>query len=338
MGERVLLRPVEAVRLTTVVDNMVDLLLPDQPGVRRWGLAGSAGPIPHVASDVAHGPSVDALRAEHGYSALIDVDDGDRTRRVLYDAGGTPDGLMGNLDRLGVDPATFEAIVLSHGHFDHVTGLHGLARRLGRRLPILLHPDCWNRRRIVGPDRVFDLPTPSRTALTAAGFDVVESARPSFLLDEMLLVTGTVRRATDYETGMPGHQARKDGRWVPDPMINDDQAAVVQVRGRGLVVLTGCAHAGVINIVRHAQRLTGVAAVHAVIGGLHLRGGEVTTRAAADLAAISPDVVAPAHCTAWQAHRALQERLPEAYVPSAVGSRFEFSSAESSGPSKRLRG
>ncbi|MDV6291781.1 MULTISPECIES: MBL fold metallo-hydrolase [Rhodococcus] len=323
---RVELRPVDAVDVTTLVDNSSDVLLPDVGPVRRWGPAGSAGPLPIVPSDLAVGfRTVDLLRAEHGFSVLIEVRVGETTHRVLYDAGATPDGLMANLDRLAISPDGIEAIVFSHGHFDHVMGLQGLARRLGsRHLPILVHPDFWTRRRIVGPDGAFELPTPSRAAIEGAGFVVVENRRPSFLLDGMLLVTGRIARTTEYETGMPGHQAHRHGRWRPDPLIHDDQAVVLHLRDRGLVVLTGCGHAGLINILEHAERLTGVGRLHAVLGGFHLRDGPIVPRTVTALAAADPAVVVPAHCTSWKAQHALFTALPDAFHPNAVGSRFEF--------------
>lgn len=323
---RVEFRPVDAVDVTTLVDNSSDVLLPDVGPVRRWGLAGSAGPLPIVPSDLAVGfRTVDLLRAEHGFSVLIEIRVGETTHRVLYDAGATPDGLMANLDRLAISPDGIEAIVFSHGHFDHVMGLQGLARRLGsRRLPILVHPDFWTRRRIVGPGGAFELPTPSRAAIEGAGFVVVENRRPSFLLDGMLLVTGRIARTTGYETGMPGHQVHRDGRWRPDPLIDDDQAVVLHLRERGLVVLTGCGHAGLINILEHAERLTGVGRLHAVLGGFHLRDGPIVPRTVTALAAADPAVVVPAHCTSWKAQHALFTALPDAFHPNAVGSRFEF--------------
>lgn len=108
------------------------MLLPDVAPVRRWGLSGTSGPLPVALSGVAVGGStLDFLRAEHGYSALVDVYQGGRMHRVLYDAGVSPFGLVENLDRLGLSPGTFRAIVLSHGHFDHVAGLHGLIKRIG---------------------------------------------------------------------------------------------------------------------------------------------------------------------------------------------------------------
>ena len=89
------------VHITTVMDNSCDALLPDVGLVRRWGLAGSAGPLPVLPSELAvDGANVDMLRAEHGFSALIEVRHQGRTRRVLFDAGVTPDGVIGNLDRL----------------------------------------------------------------------------------------------------------------------------------------------------------------------------------------------------------------------------------------------
>jgi 7,8-dihydropterin-6-yl-methyl-4-(beta-D-ribofuranosyl)aminobenzene 5'-phosphate synthase len=327
MAALVPLVPVDAVHVTTLMDNSSDVLLPDEGLVRRWGLSGTAGPLPVVPAGMAlTGASVDFLRAEHGFSALVEIVAGGRTRRVMYDAGETPDGLIGNLDRLGLGPDTFEAIVFSHGHFDHVMGLAGIASRLGSaNLPVLLHPDFWTRRRVPAPGGHFELPTPSRAAIEGAGFTVIEDRQPSFLLDGMLLVTGEVDRTTDFETGMPAaHQAFRDGEWVPDQLVHDDQAVVVHVRDKGLVVLTGCGHAGIVNIVRYAKRLTGVDQVYAVIGGLHLRGGAVVAPTIAALAAEAPGVVVPAHCTAWNAQHALAAALPDAFRPNAVGSRFEL--------------
>jgi 7,8-dihydropterin-6-yl-methyl-4-(beta-D-ribofuranosyl)aminobenzene 5'-phosphate synthase len=326
----VALSPVDAVHITTLVDNSCDVLLPDEGLVRRWGITGTAGEIPVVPTEIAEGgKTVDFLRAEHGFSILVDVDAGGRRRRVLFDAGVTPDGLMANLDRLAISPDAFEAIVLSHGHFDHVMGLDGLARRMGRRnLPLLLHPDFWTRRRLAVPGGLeFELPIPSRAGIEGAGFQIVEDRQPSFLLDGVLLVTGEVDRTTDFETGFPIHQAWRDGAWRPDPLIHDDQAVVLHVRDKGLVVLTGCGHSGIVNIVRYAKRLTGVEKIYAVLGGFHLTGGlfeRIIPQTVSALAAQHPSVVVPAHCTGWKAQIALAAGLPEAFRPNSVGSRFEL--------------
>ncbi len=328
--ERISLEPVDAVNITTLVDNSSDVLLPDRGLVRRWGLVGSAGEIPVVPTEMAEGgKSFDFLRAEHGFSALIELHANGDLRRVLFDAGITPDGLIGNLDRLAISPDTFETIVFSHGHFDHVMGIDGLVERVGRRnVPILLHPDFWTRRRIMSPSgRGWEMPMPSRAGIEGAGFQIIEERQPSFLLDGKLLITGEVDRTTDFETGMPSHQAFRNGDWEPDPLIHDDQAAVLNVRDKGLVVLTGCGHSGIVNIVHHAKRLTGVDQVYAVLGGFHLAGRhfEATIpQTIAALAAESPQVVVPAHCTGWKAQHALAAGLPDAFTPNAVGSRFEL--------------
>ena len=276
------------------MDNSSDVLLPDEGGlVRRWGLNGSAGPLPVIPDGMAvDGHSVDFLRAEHGFSALVDATVDGRTRRVLFDAGITPDGLIGNLDRLGIAPDTFEAIVFSHGHFDHVMGLDGVARRLGHtNMPVLVHPDFWTKRRLVGPDAAFELPTPSRQAIEGAGFVIIEDQQPSFLLDGQLLITGEVDRTTDFELGMPpAHQKWQDGGWRPDQAVHDDQAVVLHVRDKGLVVLTGCGHSGIVNIVRHAKRITGIDKVYAVLGGFHLRDGDIIPKTVTALAAENPSV------------------------------------------------
>jgi len=102
-----------------------------------------------------------------------------------------------------------------------------------------------------------EIPSTSRTALEGTGFQIIEERQSSFLFDRSVLVTGEVPRITGYEPGLPPQQAWLNGRWEPDPFVLDDQALIVNVQDKGLVVMTGCGHAGVVNIRRCAQRLTG---------------------------------------------------------------------------------
>ncbi len=142
-----------------------------------------------------------------------------------------------------------------------------------------------------------------------------------------LLVTGEVDRTTEFEKGFPIHQAFRDGEWQPDPLILDDQALVLNVRGKGLVVLTGCGHAGIVNIVRYARKLTGVDRVYAVIGGFHLNGPlfePIIPDTCAALAELAPEVIVPAHCTGWRATHALAATFPDAFIQNSVGTRFEL--------------
>ncbi|HWO93943.1 MAG TPA: MBL fold metallo-hydrolase, partial [Dehalococcoidia bacterium] len=178
------LEPVDSVSITTLVDNVTDMLMQDQGPAKRIGLT-SEGERPLVsAAFLEGGATVDQPLAEHGFSALITLTKGGRTRRVLFDAGVTPTGMVDNMRRLSVSPKDVEAIVLSHGHFDHTAGLDGFVREVGRpNLPVIIHPDFWTRRRISIPGRdPFELPSTSKTALLGAGFDVVEERHPSFLL------------------------------------------------------------------------------------------------------------------------------------------------------------
>ena len=150
-----------------------------------------------------------------------------------------------------------------------MTGIEGLVRVLGRtRLPVMIHPELWSRRRISFPRlEPAELPSTSRAALQEMGFAIVEERQPLFLLDGAALITGEVDRTTAFETGFQGHEALRDGSWQVDPLILDDQALVVRLGDRGLVVLSGCGHAGIVNTVRYARRLTGEDTVAAVIGG-----------------------------------------------------------------------
>ena len=323
---RVALEPVDRVEITILMDYVTDPLLSDQDGIRRvnWPRA-LHGALPTAGARVSPDTGVpDALIAEPGFSALVRVDKAGREHTLLFDTGVSPNGVVENMRRLDIAPGDIEAIVLSHGHWDHVTGMEGLARELGRsKLPVMIHPEFWARRRVRFPGLdPAELPATSRTALEDLGFTIVEERQPSFLLDGAVLITGEVDRTTPFEIGFRGHEALSNAEWRPDPLILDDQALVLSLRDRGLIVLSGCGHAGIVNTVRYVRTLTGIDAIAAVVGGFHLSGPmfepiiEPTVDALAEL---TPGLLVPAHCTGWRAVHRLATRVPDAFVMSTVG-------------------
>jgi 7,8-dihydropterin-6-yl-methyl-4-(beta-D-ribofuranosyl)aminobenzene 5'-phosphate synthase len=321
------LQPVDEVVVTTLVDNVYDALLGGHESITRAPFAAGIAQAPQFEGGLTHV----GLMAEHGFSALVSVRTGSTTTSVLFDTGLSPNAMVVNAERLGLDVSDVTAVVLSHGHFDHAGGLAGMGNRQPRRsLPMLVHPWVWTRRRLALPGGEPQAwPTLSKGALTREGFEVIERRQPSLLLDGCELITGEVDRTTDFEHGMPPSHERWTGSgWEPDPLVIDDQALVVNVRGKGLVVVTGCGHAGAVNIVRHAQRLTEVPRLHALIGGLHLNGpyfAPIIAPTVEALAAMAPDLLVPGHCTGWRAQHSLAAALPDSWVPGSSGSRYRLS-------------
>ena len=324
----VTLPEVDEVTVTTMVDNTFDALLASADGVSPDAGGRRAGRRTAVRGRQA----IAGLRAEHGFSALVTVRTGNTSSTLLFDTGASPDALAVNAERLGIDVGGLQGVVLSHGHFDHAGGFDGLARLRGRSgLPLTVHPGDLDPQAPATARR----PGPgdahlSRGALEREGFEVIERRQPS-LLAGGILITGEVDRVTEFERGMPpSHQAWDGHGWQHDPPVIDDQALVINVRGRGLVIVTGCGHAGVVNIIRQAMRLTGVSRLLAVIGGFHLSGPafepviEPTVSALTELA---PELIVPAHCTGWRAQHTLAATLPDAWVQSSVGTTYTLTAA-----------
>jgi len=338
---RVRLNQVDSVSITTLIDNTFDMLLVDDDVARRptFGPDIYARPLPI---------------AEAGFAALVEIQAAGRTRHLLFDTGLSPEGLGHNLDALQLTLDGVEAVVLSHGHGDHTRGLPAVADRLSpsQSVAVVLHPDALLDHRIVGPDGCeYPEPAPGRDMLAQVGDQVIEATGPVSLLDGWAATTGEVARLTSFERGWPAHWACRNGHWEPDPWIRDDQSLVVHVQGHGLVVLTGCAHAGIVNTLRHAQAITGVHPVHAVLGGFHQRAGRDWRRPAAvhpvhavlggfhlggshfepiieptvaALTELNPRYLMPCHCTGWRAIHRIAAALPEAFRVNSVGTTFRF--------------
>ncbi len=313
------LKQADRVEILTLIDNYIDLLLPATDIMTRPPLA-KEGQI-----------LADTLLAEHGLSLLITVYQGEAKHTILLDTGYTKVGLLHNMERLGINAGNIEAIVISHGHMDHTGSLYAILDQIPERIPLVLHPGAFVHPRYTrAPDGAMRLwpQTLVKDDLAQQNVDIVESTAPTLIAENMIMVTGGVERTTAFEKGMPNALLEKDGEYVQDP-ISEDQALVVNLTGKGLVVISGCAHAGIVNTVKYAKKLTGEDSIHAVLGGFHLTGPffeKIHDQSIQELKKMEPAVVMPMHCTGWKAVQKFQKAFASNFVLNSVGSKLTLSS------------
>ena len=310
-----LLKEVDRVEVLTLMDNFVDVLLEDTAVVKR--------PPKAVGEEIP----TDALLAEHGLSLLVKVQQGSEKHTILFDTGYNNMGVLHNMEMLAVDPKQMEAIVLSHAHMDHTGSLHAILEKISDPIPLVVHPDAFLHPRFLeekdGSKKRFPR-TLIRKDLEESNVKILESKAPIPILNSSILVTGEIERTTDFEKGTPNVLIERDGNLEPDP-IKDDQALVINLSGKGLVVISGCSHAGIINTVRYAKKLAGVEKVCAVMGGFHLSGAffeKILKRTIDELKALSPAVVVPMHCTGRKAMEMFSREFASSFVLNSVGSKI----------------
>jgi 7,8-dihydropterin-6-yl-methyl-4-(beta-D-ribofuranosyl)aminobenzene 5'-phosphate synthase len=150
--------------------------------------------------------------------------------------------------------------------------------------------------------------------------------KPQLIADNTVLFTGEIPRTSEFEKGFPKQRVLVEGKWCPYPWVWDDHALVINVRNKGLVILSGCAHAGIVNTVTYAQHLTGIPKIHAILGGLHLAetGAETLRKTVEHLESLKPILVAPSHCTGWRAAFTIAKSIPNSFVWNSVGNLYTF--------------
>lgn len=322
------IRESDRLEITVLMDNYTDIFLIENTDVCR-------------RPQLPFFPQM--LFAEHGLSCLIKVYAGAEEHTVLMDAAVTPACLFNNANLLKAELDRIEAVALSHGHPDHFLGLAELLKFVSKewnkeeqnkeieqnkKVPLFLHPDAFLERRMNIPaiGRPVSIPALDEGILKEAGAALVKSEKALPIANGLVCTTGEIERKILFERGFPWAEAKVDGNWIIDP-FRDDQGLVIKLKGKGLVIISGCAHAGIINTVEHAKKITGTDKVHAVLGGFHLTGrifDPIIQPTIDEMKRIGPDYVVPMHCTGWKAINRFAEAMPEQFLLNTVGTTYIF--------------
>lgn len=317
---------VKQASLTVMVDNKADLIVKSSDQVKHF--------------------TDEPLLAEHGFSVLIQLDDSEA--KILWDAGASKIALMENFRRMKIDTASIGKVALSHGHLDHYKALTDLLVEMdllpqdkewgtsvkpeeikewmeGSRLPIIAHPAAFRERwwvkddgNLVGPFR----PPPEQEWL-AIGAKIVLSEEP-YQLAPGCWTTGYIPRRSFEQTGRPKKLRYRNGSdFLPDD-LEEDQAIVINIEGKGLVILSGCAHSGIVNTITYAREFSGIEAIYAVIGGFHLAkaSDDEIERTIDYIRSVEPSLVVPSHCTGFRATSRFAQEMPNEFVESVVGTTY----------------
>ena len=318
------LKEVDSVEIVSMIDNSIDFM----SSIERKGVQQVREWVKEKRGEEWFKEHFRPPMAEHGFSMLVRVSCGKKMHEILFDTGGSSEGTVTNASRMGMDLSNIESIILSHGHYDHFGGLLAVLMAINKEnLPIIVHEDMFKTRGVADPQgktRIHpDFPSDSQVEPARH----IRTKRPHLLANNTILVTGEIPRRTSFEKGFPQHRVLTNGEWLPDPRIMDDRALVIRVREKGLILVSGCAHAGIINTALYAVEIAGLNKIHAIVGGFHLAGKEFECRidqTVRELRLINPSVLVPSHCTGWKAICRFASAMPAAVVWNSVGNLYKF--------------
>jgi 7,8-dihydropterin-6-yl-methyl-4-(beta-D-ribofuranosyl)aminobenzene 5'-phosphate synthase len=309
---------VEKLVITVITDNYYDCLRPNYKVAKRYFI------IPGTS-----------IHAEHGLAYYIEAVVNGKPNGFMFDYGLDFQGVSKNMELLDIDVRRLEALGLSHGHFDHWGNLIAILKynraKIRKGIPLYVGEEAFSQRFANLPAGPFDVS--GMIDLEQLRRDEIESlsvAKISEVKDPTPIVpgaylTGNIERVTEYEKGSPILLIKR-GEKVERDSFTGEQSLVFNVKGKGLVVVSSCAHAGIVNTVKHAQKMAGIEKVHAVIGGFHLSGAkpDVIQRTIADIKAIAPEYIVPMHCTGFEAITGFQREMPGQFIINTAGTRYIF--------------
>ncbi|KAK8055557.1 hypothetical protein PG993_000784 [Apiospora rasikravindrae] len=350
---------VDSLIIQAIINDEIDQISPSpHPSVRHpqsfmgaplTTLPAADPSFPHQ-HDHSRGGATRELRMDtlccgaHGLSLLITaIKAGRPSRSLLFDAGPEGEVWERNAQRLGLDVGAIEHVVLSHWHRDHSGGLVSAVRMISEAAsekkttassPVVVdvHPDrpAFRGVRVPATQEPISLQAdPTFRELRDAGAVVRSEDGVHTVLDDMFLVSGEIPRETGYEGGIRGGIAFNEtsGEWESDELIMDERFVMCNLKGKGLVVFTGCSHAGVVNVSRHAVRLGGGGVpLYSVVGGYHLADAspEKMEKSITDLKALKPEILMPGHCTGWRFKVRIENEMPGHMAPIFGGTKYEL--------------
>jgi 7,8-dihydropterin-6-yl-methyl-4-(beta-D-ribofuranosyl)aminobenzene 5'-phosphate synthase len=309
---------VERLAITVITDNYYDSLRPNYKVAKRYFI------IPGTS-----------IHSEHGLAYYIETVVHGKPNVFMFDYGLDFQGVSRNMELLDVDVRKLEALGLSHGHFDHWGNLVAILKynrtKIRKGIPLYMGEEAFAHRFVNLPAGPFDVS--GLIDLEQLRGDEIESlgiAKIVMVKDPTPIVpgaylTGNIERVTEYEKGSPILFIKRGDKTELD-LFMGEQSLVFNVKGKGLVVVSSCAHAGIVNTVKHAQKMTGMSKVHAIIGGFHLVGAPMPKiqKTVADIKAINPDFVVPMHCSGWEAMTTFEKEMPQQFVLNTAGTRYIF--------------
>jgi 7,8-dihydropterin-6-yl-methyl-4-(beta-D-ribofuranosyl)aminobenzene 5'-phosphate synthase len=262
---------------------------------------------------------------QHGVSFLLEGAKGSDVTRILVDVGQNSQALLNNMKLMNISPAIIDAVALTHCHYDHTQGVARMLKEIGRRdIQVIAHRNIFRLNFVTEPylRHVGIMPGDSREEIEKAGGSLLLTKDPVKLMSG-ITTTGEVKRQTDFEEVGIALKTIEGGEVVDDQML-DDISVVANVNGKGLVIVTGCSHAGIVNIARHAVELTGCEKIEGILGGLHLVDApdDRIKRTAEELSKFNPEWICAGHCTGFKAQVELYLTFRERFSPLQTGMQF----------------
>ena len=320
---------VDSVELLSLVDNSIDFLSTldkkEAKSFRQWTNT-------NKRHDKEFTDQSQMPIGEHGFSIAVRIFCKGQSYKILFDTGVSPEGIVENAKRMGLDLREIDYVVLSHGHYDHFGGLEAVVKAINKTdLPIIAHERMFNRKGTANLEGVIRKHPefPAKEHLSES--KIILTKQPYQIANKTACITGEIPRKTSFEKGFPQNRILFNNKWQPDSDILDERAMILNLKEKGLIIISGCAHAGIINTIRYAQWITGVTNIYAVLGGFHLAGKEYEKRidrTVNELKRINPHLIIPSHCTGWRASMRIAKKLPDAFIWNSVGNLYQFNCEE----------